>query len=81
MAGIGRAARCPRLLALARARLLTGLTRLGISAVVAIVAAAALLVACGGAASADEVRFQNVSDPGPEPFTAPALAQDPPQPT
>ncbi|MDQ3719265.1 MAG: hypothetical protein M3350_00490 [Actinomycetota bacterium] len=36
------------------------------------VAALALLIGCGGKGSADEVRFQNVSDPGPKPFTPPA---------
>lgn len=45
---------------------------IAIAAVVAIVAAgAALLIAGVGTATADEVRFQNVSDPGPAPFTAP----------
>ena len=43
-----------------------------VSAVVALVAAgAALLIVGGGTATADEVRFQNVSEPGPVPFTAP----------
>ena len=42
------------------------------AAVVGVVAAvAALLIAGVGTATADEVRFQNVSDPGPAPFTAP----------
>ena len=46
---------------------------IAVSAVVAIfAAAAALLIAGVGTATADEVRFQNVSDPGPAPFTAPA---------
>ncbi|MDQ3720658.1 MAG: hypothetical protein M3350_07770 [Actinomycetota bacterium] len=39
-------------------------------AVVVGVAAVALLIGCGGS-SADEVRFQNVSESGPDPFTAP----------
>ena len=42
---------------------------IAVSAVVAIfAAAAALLIAGVGTATADEVRFQNVSDPGPAPF-------------
>ena len=48
---------------------------IAVSAVVAIVAAGvALLIAGGGSATADEVRFQTVSEPGPDPFTAPAVA-------
>jgi hypothetical protein len=43
-----------------------------IAGVVAVVAAVgALLIAGVGSATADEVRFQNVSEPGPDPFTAP----------
>jgi hypothetical protein len=48
---------------------------LAAAAVVAVVAAGvALLIVGGGTATADEVRFQNVSEQGPDPFTAPAEA-------
>jgi hypothetical protein len=47
----------------------------GLALVVGVLAAVgALLIGGVGSASADEVRFQNVSDPGPKPFTAPAMA-------
>lgn len=48
---------------------------IAVAAVVAIVAAGvALLIVGGGSATANEVRFQTVSEPGPDPFTAPAVA-------
>jgi len=46
---------------------------LAVSAAVAVAAAVvAILIAGGGTATADEVRFQNVSERGPDPFTASA---------
>ncbi len=45
-------------------------TLIALAAVVAVAVVAVLIAGVGGA-SADEVRFQNVSDPGPKPFTPP----------
>ncbi len=45
-------------------------TLIALAAVVAVATVAVLIVGVGGA-SADEVRFQNASDPGPKPFTPP----------
>jgi len=45
---------------------------IAVSAAVAVVVVVAVALIAGvGSASADEVRFQNVSDPGPDPFTGP----------
>lgn len=41
---------------------------------VLVVAGVVALVSAGGSAKANAVRFQNVSDPGPKPFTAPATS-------